>query len=71
LSCESQKIAGAEAVSNVEGDMCGDVMRGAVEFLPRPRVLHPWPSERVAVKHPGWEPYAGKPHVPICAGGAR
>ena len=43
----------------------------AREFLPRPRVLHPWPSERFAVKHPRWEPYAGKPHVRICAGGAR
>jgi hypothetical protein len=30
LSCESQKIAGAEAISNVEGNMCGAVMRGAV-----------------------------------------
>ena len=43
----------------------------AREFLPRPRVLHPWPSERFAVKHPRWEPYAGKPHVRICAGGAQ
>jgi RNA-directed DNA polymerase len=25
----------------------------------------------VAVIHPRWEPYAGKPHVRICAGGAR
>jgi len=24
-----------------------------------------------AVIHPRWEPYAGKPHVRICAGGAR
>ena len=23
---------------------------------------------RPAVKHPRWEPYAGKPHVRICAG---
>jgi hypothetical protein len=22
-------------------------------------------------QHPRWEPYAGKPHVRICAGGAR
>jgi hypothetical protein len=29
LSCESHKIAGAETVSNVEGNMCGAVMRGA------------------------------------------
>ncbi len=26
---------------------------------------------RFAVKHPRWEPYAGKPHVRICAGGVR
>ena len=25
-------------------------------------------SERFAVKHPRWEPYAGNPHVRICAG---
>jgi RNA-directed DNA polymerase len=25
---------------------------------------------QVAVRHPRWEPYAGKPHVRICAGGA-
>ena len=24
-----------------------------------------------AVKHPRWEPYAGIPHVRICAGGAQ
>jgi RNA-directed DNA polymerase len=42
----------------------------AREFLPKPRVLHPWPSVRFAVRHPRWEPYAGKPHVRICAGGA-
>ena len=27
--------------------------------------------QRVAVTHPRWEPYAGKPHVRIWAGGAR
>jgi RNA-directed DNA polymerase len=40
-------------------------------FLPKPRILHPWPSDRFAVKHPRWEPYAGNPHVRICAGGAQ
>jgi len=25
----------------------------------------------LAVIHPRWEPYAGKPHVRFCAGGAR
>jgi group II intron reverse transcriptase/maturase len=38
-------------------------------WLPKPRVLHPWPKQRFAVKHPRWEPYAGKPHVRFCAGG--
>ena len=28
-------------------------------------------AERFAVTHPRWEPYAGKPHVRFCAGGAR
>jgi len=41
------------------------------DWLPKPHVLHPWPSERFAVTHPRWEPYAGKPHVRICAGGAQ
>ena len=40
----------------------------AEEYLPPPRVLHPWPERRFAVRHPRWEPYAGKPHVRFCAG---
>jgi group II intron reverse transcriptase/maturase len=43
----------------------------ANDWLPRPRILHPWPRDRFAVKHPRWEPYAGIPHVRICAGGAQ
>jgi RNA-directed DNA polymerase len=39
--------------------------------LPKPRILHPWPSDRFAVKHPRWEPYARIGHVRICAGGAQ
>jgi RNA-directed DNA polymerase len=41
------------------------------DWLPKPRILHPWPSERFALRHPRWEPYAGKPHVRVCAGGAQ
>jgi group II intron reverse transcriptase/maturase len=41
------------------------------DWLPKPTILHPWPSDRFAVTHPRWEPYAGKPHVRFCAGGAR
>jgi group II intron reverse transcriptase/maturase len=40
-------------------------------WLPKPNILHPWPSDRFAVTHPRWEPYAGKPPVRFCAGGAR
>jgi RNA-directed DNA polymerase len=38
-------------------------------WLPKPIILHPWPSARFAVTHPRWEPYAGKPHARFCAGG--
>src|SRR5271157_5077318 len=43
----------------------------AEDFLPRPRILHPCPEKRFAVRHPRWEPYAGMPHVRFCAGGAQ
>ena len=47
------------------------VMKLADDWLPKPRILHPWPTQRLITKHPRWEPYAGKSHVPFCAGGAR
>ena len=43
----------------------------ADDWLPKPFILHPWPNQRFAVTHPRWEPYAGKPHVRFCAGGAQ
>ena len=30
----------------------------AAAWLPSPRILHPWPSQRFAVTHPRWEPNA-------------
>ena len=30
----------------------------ADDFLPKPRILHPWPHVRFAVNHPRWEPSA-------------
>jgi group II intron reverse transcriptase/maturase len=30
----------------------------AAEFLPTPRILHPWPDARFAATHPRWEPGA-------------
>jgi group II intron reverse transcriptase/maturase len=47
------------------------MMKLAADWLPKPRVRHPWPSDRFAGTHPRWEPYAGKPHVRFCAGGAQ
>ena len=47
------------------------MMKLANDYLPQPRILHPWPEQRFAVTHPRWEPDAGKPHVRFCAGGAQ
>ena len=42
----------------------------ADRWLPKPRILHPWPNQRFAVRHPRWEPDARIGPVRICAGGA-
>ena len=47
-----------------------DLTKLVAQWLPCPRIQHPWPNQRFAVTHPRWEPYAGKPHVRLCAGGA-
>jgi RNA-directed DNA polymerase len=47
------------------------INRLADQWLPKPRILHPWPNQRFAVKHPRWEPDARMPHVRFCAGGAQ
>jgi RNA-directed DNA polymerase len=43
----------------------------ADDWLPQPRILHPWPNQRFAVKHPRWEPSARIGPARICAGGAQ
>jgi group II intron reverse transcriptase/maturase len=43
----------------------------AEQWLPRPRILHPWPSVRFAATHPRWEPDALIGPVRFCAGGAQ
>jgi RNA-directed DNA polymerase len=45
--------------------------RLADDFLPKARVLHPWPEQHFAVKHPRWEPYAGKAIRTVLCGGVR
>jgi group II intron reverse transcriptase/maturase len=53
-------------------DLTWDKMKKLADAsLPKARILHPWPSQRFAVTHPRWEPYAGNLHVRICAGGAQ
>jgi hypothetical protein len=47
------------------------VKRMADDYLSKPRILHPSPEQRFAVKHPRWEPFAGMPQVGFCAGGTQ
>jgi group II intron reverse transcriptase/maturase len=47
------------------------MVRLAAAHLPLPRILHPWPNIRFAVKHPRWEPGARIAPAGICAGGAQ
>ena len=46
------------------------VLRLSAQWLPIAAVIHPYPVQRFTVHHPRWEPYAGKPLVRICPGGA-
>ena len=43
----------------------------ADDWIPKPLILLPWPNQQFDRCHPRWEPYAGKPHVRFCAGGAQ
>lgn len=57
--------------SQTDGMTWQQITRLVSDCLPKPDILHPWPQVSFAVTHPRWEPYAGKPHVRICAGGAQ
>jgi hypothetical protein len=37
----------------------------AIDYVPKPLIIHAWPNQRFAVRHPRQEPYAGKSHVRI------
>jgi group II intron reverse transcriptase/maturase len=55
-----------------KAEMTWDRMRKLVkDWLPKPRIRHLWPSQRFAVTHPRWEPYARIGHVRFCAGGVQ
>ena len=47
------------------------MIRLAKQWLPEPKILHPWPEQRFAVTHPRWEPGARIGLAGFCAGGAR
>jgi RNA-directed DNA polymerase len=57
--------------SQNDGSTWARITKIAADWLPQPRILHPWPQQRFTVRHPRWEPDAGIPLVRICAGGAR
>jgi hypothetical protein len=45
--------------------------RLAADWIPKPRILLPYPDKRFAVTHPRWEPCAGIPPARIWAGGGQ
>ncbi len=49
----------------------GRISKLADDFLPKPRILHPWPSDRFASRSPRCEPSARIGLARICAGGAQ
>src|SRR5947207_1944139 len=56
--------------SQKDGTTWRRITKLANDFLPRARILHPWPQEHFAVKHPRWEPSARMGPARFCAGGA-
>jgi retron-type reverse transcriptase len=57
--------------SQKDGTTRARMAQVAVAFLPKPRILHPWPGERFAVRHPRREPSARIGLARIWAGGAQ
>src|SRR5438067_8599819 len=57
--------------SQKDGTTWRRITKLANDFLPRARILHPWPQERFAVKYPRWEPSARMGPARFCAGGAQ
>jgi hypothetical protein len=45
--------------------------RPAADWIPKPRILHPYPDKRFAFTHPRLEPCAGIPPARIWAGGGQ
>jgi RNA-directed DNA polymerase len=47
------------------------MVRWSDRWVPRARILHPWPHQRFDARHPRQEPGALAAHAGICAGGRR
>jgi RNA-directed DNA polymerase len=45
--------------SNRDNTVWGRFRQFAEPYLPKAQILHPWPEQRFAVRHPRQEPYAG------------
>ena len=52
--------------SQKDGSTWERIAKIANDWLPKPRILHPWPQQRFAVRHPRWEPSARMGHVHPC-----
>src|SRR5882672_10970171 len=55
----------------VQGKWLRQVVKGYFNYHAVPTNSRALAAFRFAVTHPRWEPYAGKPHVRFCAGGAQ
>ena len=62
-----ERRAGAKGNADWQSTRRTQSRRSVTQALERIRKV----SDHFAVTHPRWEPYAGKPHVRFCAGGAR
>jgi RNA-directed DNA polymerase len=51
--------------SQVDRTLMEKTKRLGEQWLPTPRILHPWPNQRFAVKHPRGEPSARIVHARI------
>jgi RNA-directed DNA polymerase len=56
--------------SQKDGTIWERITELAHDWIPKPFILHPWPSVRFAAKHPRWA-VCGKAACTFCAGGAQ
>jgi hypothetical protein len=62
VACDAQLLwEGMMKLSQKDRITWARMAKLADDFLPKPTILHPWPSDRFAVTHPRWEPYTPPP----------